>query len=260
MATGVRQTQLGFERRQEVLKHLRTHGSASIATICQMVGASPATVHRDLELLADQGLIERVHGGALAVESLDDPPVTGERSKRVAEKRRIALAAMELIDESVKSIFLEASTTVSHLVPLLRGMSDKVLVTNSPEIALEAATGEIEILLIGGDLRRRTLSTVGPLAIQMLGSVSVDLAFIGVSAIDEAGLSSMNAIEVATKSAIIDAAGRVVGLGDASKLGKRALVPVAPLSAMSALITDAAEESPVVQAIREGGLQVRVAS
>lgn len=252
------QKQLGWGRRQEILKYLRSHTSASISTICDLVGASPATVHRDLEALAEQGLIERVHGGARSLEGLDDPPVAGERLRRIPEKRDIAHAALALVDDSVTSIFLEASTTVACLAPMLRELSDRVLVTNSPEIALDLVTGSAEVILVGGNLRRRTLSTVGPLAVQMLSSVRVDLAFIGVSAIDATGLSSMNAIEVETKAAIIQAAGRVVALGDAAKLGKRALVPVAPLSDLEALVTDAAAAPDDLRALREG-VQVIVA-
>lgn len=259
-APATRQRQLGWERRQELLRYLRTHGSASVATICEVVGASPATVHRDLEFLADKGLIERVHGGALSLEVLDDPPAVVERHKRVDEKQRIADAALGLIDDHVNSIFLEASTTVAHLAPALRAMADVVLVTNSPEIALELVSGKAEVVLIGGNLRHRTLSTVGPQAIQALASVRIDLAFIGVSAVDEGGLSSMNMIEAETKSAIINAAARVVALGDGGKLGHRSLVPVAPLSALDELVTDAGAPPEHVASLRAHGLDVVIAA
>lgn len=257
--TTTRQKQLGWERRQDLLRYLRTHGSASVATICDVVGVSPATVHRDLDFLAERGLIERVHGGALSLEALDDPPVTVERHKRVGEKHRIAAAALQSMDKSVSSIFLEASTTVAYLAPALRAMEDLVVVTNSPEIALELVAGKAEVVLIGGNLRHRTLSTVGPLAIQALGAVSIDLAFIGISALDVGGVSSMNMIEAETKSAIINAAARVVALGDGGKLGRRSLVPVAPLSALDELVTDDSAPADKIEELRAGGLTVTVA-
>jgi DeoR family transcriptional regulator, aga operon transcriptional repressor len=254
-----RQKQLGSERRQILLKFLRTHGSASVATICDLVGASPATVHRDLELLAGKGLLQRVHGGALSMEDADDPPVSVQRLKAVPAKRAIAAAALDRIRHSDNSIFVEASTTTAHMTPSLREMSEKVFVTNSPEIALDLVGGTAEVLLIGGNLRPRTLAAVGPLAMEALERVSIDLAFIGVSAIDGSGISNMNMIEAETKSMIISKATRVVALADGEKLGARSLVPVAPLSALHELVTDSSAPSAVVDMLREQGVQVTIA-
>lgn len=239
-----------------MLRYLREHGSASISTICELVSASPATVHRDLELLAGKGLIQRVHGGAMSLETLDDPPVTEERRRRVAEKQAIADAAIGLLEPGARSVFLEASTTVSCLVPLLRGIEDKVFLTNSPEIALDLVAGHTDVILIGGDLRSRTLAAVGPLTITALESVSIDLAFVGVSAVDTEGLSSMNLIEAETKSAILRGARRSIALGDGMKLGRRALAPVGPLSELDALVTDASAPADEVAKLREAGLDV----
>lgn len=254
-----RRKQLGWDRRQTILKHLRSKGSASIATLCDLVGASPATVHRDLEFFTEKGLIKRVHGGALAVDVHDDPPVAVERQKHVAEKQQIADEALKLVDDSVNSIFLEASTTVAHLCPALR-LLDKVIVTNSPEIALEIIGGNAEVILIGGNLRHQTLAAVGPSTINALQAVNIDLAFIGVSAIDESGLSSMNIVEAQTKSAISNTARLRVALGDGTKLGRRALVPVSPLSSLTMLITDANAPTDQITTLRDHGLQITVAA
>jgi len=254
-----RSRQLASERRHEILRYLRDHGSASIATICELVAASPATVHRDLELLAGKGLLVRVHGGALSVEGDDDPPVAFERGKRVDEKQAIADAAVDMIGPDVNSVFLEASTTVSAMVAALRGMEDKVFVTNSPEIALDLVKGRAEVILIGGELRPRTLATVGPLTVSALDSVSIDLAFIGVSALDTEGLSSVNLFEAATKSAILNASRRSIALGDGDKLGRRALAAVGSLRSIDGLITDAAAPAEQVALLRAAGLEVTLA-
>lgn len=249
---------VGSGRRQEILRYLREHGSATVAALCAVTAASPATVHRDLEQLAAQGLLERVHGGALSLES-DDPPVGLARVSHVAEKHAIAEYAAKLIDDDVASIFLEASTTIAAMVPWLRSLEDKVFVTNSPEMGLELVTGPSDVILIGGDLRARTLSSVGPLAIQALEGVSIDLAFIGVSAIDADGLSSMNLIEAETKSAILAGAARSIALGDSGKLGKRALAPVGPLSHLESLVTDSNAPEEEVRKLRKAGLTVSLA-
>ena len=258
MTLDSRRKQLGWERRQELVKHLRSMGSASVADMCSLVGASPATVHRDLDLLAEKGLIKRVHGGALAAEVEDDPPVAVARLKHIIEKQQIADEAMKFIGPSVNSIFLEASTTVSLMCAALRLM-DRVLVTNSPETALDVVGGNAEVMLIGGNLRERTLAAVGPSTITALQAMSIDLAFIGVSAIDESGLSSMNPVEAETKSAIVNSARIRVALCDGTKIGRRALVPVSPLSALTVLITDAGAPEDQLVKLRDQGLKVVVA-
>lgn len=258
MTLDSRRKQLGWERRQELLKHLRIEGSASVADMCTLVGASPATVHRDLDHMAEKGLIKRVHGGALAAEAEDDPPVTVERQRHILEKQQIADEALKFIGPSVNSIFLEASTTVSLMCPALR-MMDKVVVTNSPDIALEVVGGNAEVVLIGGNLRHRTLAAVGPSTISALQAVSIDLAFIGVSAVDETGLSSMNIVEAETKSAIVSAARIRVALCDSTKIGRRALVPVSPLSSLSFLITDGNAPKDQLAKLRHHGVEVVVA-
>lgn len=249
---------LGYERRQAVLDHVKAHGSASVAALGQLVGASPATVHRDLDRLAREGLIERVRGGAIAPQH-DDPPVSAERARNVPEKKAIAKAAASLIEPNVQSIFLEASTTVAHLVPHLKELEDVVLVTNSPELALELSGGAADVVIIGGHLRQRTLSTVGPQAISALNAIAIDVAFIGISALSESGLSSMNAIEAETKSAVIESASRVIGLTDSSKLGRRALAPVAPLTEIDMLVTDSGATEEALAWLRKAGVEVVVA-
>lgn len=249
---------LGHERRQAVLEHLKLNGSASVAALGELLGASPATVHRDLDRLARDGLIERVRGGAIAPLN-DDPPVSAERARNVSAKKAIAQAAAKFVRPGVQSVFLEASTTMAHLVPLVRDLGEVVLVTNSPEIALELSQSQSDVFIIGGQLRQRTLSTVGPQAINALSEISIDVAFIGISALNEDGLSSMNSIEAETKSAIIKAAAQVIALGDSSKLGKRALVPVAPLSDIDVLVTDSGASEADLQLLRAAGMEIVVA-
>lgn len=254
----VRTKQLGSERRQTILKFVQDRGSASVAEISSLVGASPATVHRDLEQLAGKGHVTRVHGGAMALEG-DDPHITTERVKSVDEKKAIAAAAVSLIGSDVTSVFLEASTTVGFMVPHLTDMTGKVFVTNSPEIGLDLVGGRSDVLLIGGDLRSQTLAAVGTMAIQALESVRLDLAFVGVSALDAKGLSSMNMNEAQTKSAILRNATHAWALGDGSKLGRRALVQVGGVGELTGLVTDAGADPAEVKQLRDLGLEVTIA-
>lgn len=249
---------LGTERRARLLSYLNGRSSATIAVLCELLDASPATVHRDLGVLARDGLIQRVRGGAMTVDVHDDPSVAIERRRNVEAKKQIARAALDLV-RAGSTIFLEASTTVSCLATLIRTVSGLTVVTNSPEIALDLMGSESEVILIGGNLRRKTLATVGPLAVSALRGIRVEQAFIGVSAIGTDGVSSMNMTEAETKVAILESAGQVIGLADAEKLGRNALTRVAGLEAIDLLITNSAASPQNVQALRDKGLSVEIA-
>lgn len=251
-----RSTQLGPERRQLIMQRLRTAGGATIAEISAVTGASPATVHRDLKILSDLGAIERVRGGALLKQELDDPAAITERVKNVVEKEAIAQASAGFITDDVTSVFLEASTTVQRLVPYVADLPGKVFITNSPEIGLELSHRSCEVILIGGELRERTLASIGQLAIQALESLVIDLAFIGVSALDAQGLSCMNLTEAETKSAILRSVSRRIALCDSSKLGRRALASVGNLRAIDHLVTDAHAPQDLIEQFRTAGLDI----
>lgn len=251
---------VGAERRKTILRMVQESGSASVAQLCATLGVSAATIHRDLAALAREGVVERVHGGILApAGGADDPHVLGEKAHRRGEKAEIARTALSFVSPEVHSVFLEASTTVAQLGLLLRERRGLVFLTNSPEIALELVAEGLEVTLVGGQLRARTLATVGPDANRQIGLSRVDVAFIGVSAIDVDGLSSMNAIEAETKTAIIAASRAVIALGDHSKLGKRGLAHVARADAINALVTDARADDAAVEALRSCGLEVIIA-
>jgi DeoR/GlpR family transcriptional regulator of sugar metabolism len=251
--------QIGAKRRRDILRYLQEHGSGSIAALCELMKVSPATIHRDLQVLADEGLINRVRGGALSLQTMDDPHILQERDKRLPEKLSIVNTALAVIGAGDNSIFLEASTTVRQLVPNLIGLRDKVFVTNSPEIALDLVAGSNEVVVVGGSLRSRTLSSIGQLAIAALEAVHIDLAFVGVSSIDTSGMSCMNFMEAETKTAIIQNSRKVVALCDGTKLGRRMLAAIGPVSAIDELITNADAPEEEVQKLRAAGLKVTLA-
>lgn len=194
----------------------------------------------------------------MAVDPGDDPPVSLESQRNRDAKHTIATAAVELITEN-STIFLEASSTVRSLTPLIRRIPGLTVVTNSPEIGLDLMRGTAEVILIGGALRQRTRATVGPMAVASLRSISVETAFVGVSAISAEGLSSMNLSEAETKSAIMDSAETSIGLADSSKLGKRGLTQVSDLGRLSLLITDTDADPQEILQLENHGLQVRLA-
>ncbi|MGY2872845.1 DeoR/GlpR family transcriptional regulator of sugar metabolism [Marmoricola sp. URHA0025 HA25] len=250
---------MSAERRAKVLAYVTDKGSATAAALCGDLGIAPATVYRDLAALADEGLIKRVRGGALAVEP-DERPISLESQLNLEAKRAIGAAAAKLVRPG-STIFLDASTTVQSMVPLVRRIPGLTVVTNSPDIALDITRGDtgVEVILIGGALRHRTRSTAGPMAVASLRTINVEIAFLGASAINRDGLSSFNLSEGETKAAAVDAAERVIVLADGSKLGKRGLVQVCPLDRLDMLISDPGADESNLLDLADAGLKIATA-
>jgi DeoR family fructose operon transcriptional repressor len=238
---------------------LRDRSGTTLGELVEVLNVSAATVHRDLERLANSGDIIRVRGGAISHQELvDDPPVVLEKKRNTEPKRAIAREAVQHVVEG-QVIFLEASSTVSQMVPLLRRFGELTVVTNDPSIAMDAVRFA-EVVLIGGSLRRQTLATVGPMAESALSHVHVDVAFVGISAIDaEHGISSFNLTEAETKRQIINSADHVVGLADGSKVGRVGLAHVTSASKLQVLVTDPTANEDEVARLRSLGVVVSYA-
>jgi DeoR/GlpR family transcriptional regulator of sugar metabolism len=245
---------LPSERRQQILRILAENGSASVNELSEVTGASLATIHRDLEQLAEAGRLVRVHGGATTVD--DDPPATSERRRNIPQKRAIARVAAQWVEPG-HVVFLEASSTVARLTEFLP-KSEIVVVTNDPEIALDLAQNTVnEVIILGGTLRSQTRSIVGQMTVALLRDIQVDIAFIGVSAISvQGGLTSVNLLEAETKRAILQSASRAIGLATRDKLGRNSLTPIGTLDQLATLVTDAPKSDPHVAALLDTGLEV----
>jgi len=244
---------LPSERRQQILRLLATSGSVSVNELSEITGASLATIHRDLEQLSATGRLVRVHGGATSPD--DDPPATSERRRNLSQKREIARVAAQSVEPG-HVVFLEASSTVARLTEFLP-KSKIIVVTNDPEIALDLAQNSSnEVIVLGGTLRSQTRSIVGQMTVALLRDIRVDIAFIGVSAISESGLTSVNLIEAETKRAILRSASRAIGLATQDKLGRSSLTPIGSLDELAMLVTDAPKTDTRVRSLIDAGLEV----
>lgn len=244
---------LPTERRRQILHHLADAGTATVAELSALTGASLATIHRDLDKLSAAGRLVRVHGGATTVE--DDPPATTESLRNVSQKRAIAQEAAKFVGPG-DLILMEASSTVAMMAEFLP-REGVIIVTNDPSIGLDLCqhTGN-EIVILGGTLRSQTRAIVGEVTVSSLKDVKVDIAFIGISAISRSGLSSVNPIEAETKRAILLSTDRAIGLATEDKLGRNSLTPVGQLDQLDKLITDALVTDARVRSLMDAGLDV----
>ena len=246
------------ERLGVILEELSVSGSVDVAGLCAALGVSAATVRRDLDLLEEQRLLTRTHGGAVAQMVSYELPLRYKSARRQAQKRRIGQEAATRVHDGAV-IGLTGGTTTTEVA---RALVDRPLtvVTNALNIASELAVRpNIKLVVTGGVIRSESYELVGPLADRSLEDLHLDLAFIGADGITaSAGLTTHHEIEARTDRALMDRARRVVAVADGSKLGRAAFVRIAPISAVHELVTDTEADAAELAAIEDAGLKATV--
>jgi DeoR/GlpR family transcriptional regulator of sugar metabolism len=247
------------ERRQVILDHLHHNGKVVAIELCAVLGVSPDTVRRDLQELAETGMLRRVHGGAL-------PPAVGARPYAArtrqdpAAKAAIARATCRLLRPG-QVILLDAGTTTlevaRHLPPELRA----TVVTNSPPIAVALAEHPtVEVALLGGRLDKAARATVGAATIEALRAVRADVLVLGVCSLHpEIGITVSDLEEGYVKRAMIANAAEVVAVSSADKLGSAGPFVVGPLEELTHLVTDRSCPQAKLDEYRTHGLDVVLA-
>jgi len=252
---------LPAERQQRILEVLQQRRAASIVELADILETSASTINRDLSVLAAEGWLRRVRGGASITTGLSaDPPSKLERLRNVREKEAIGAAAAALVEPG-EVVFLEASTTVLYIARQLRHIRPLTAVTNDIFIAAELAdTPEIETIVTGGTLRKATRALVGPLVEQVLAAIHVDKVFTGISGLHIVhGLSTGNMIEAQTKQRLLKAGDQIIGVADHTKFNKVAFSRLGPINDLDVLVTDLYAPAEDIERIREMGVTVIIA-
>ncbi len=243
------------QRLDAIIAALAESGSVSVSDLTERLGASPATVRRDLELLESQNLLTRSHGGAVGNGTLYELPVRYRGGKQVEEKRRIADAAAERIEDA-QTVCLSGGTTTTEVARRLRSRPLTV-VTNAVNIASELVVSEaIRLVVTGGVARPQTYELIGPLAEQSLEGLNVDVTVLGVDGITAAGFTTHDEVEAQTDRKMVERAARTLVVADSSKIGRSALSSICPPSEIDELITDSAAPADEVAALRQAGIEV----
>ncbi|MFS9449579.1 DeoR/GlpR family DNA-binding transcription regulator [Streptococcus cristatus] len=239
---------LKSKRKQLILEKVMKDKFVSLEYLVKALDTSESTVRRDLDELESERKLRRVHGGAESLHFLQEEESNQEKSiKNIQEKTRIAQKAASLIQE-YDVIFIDAGTTNELLVNELHDPSVTV-VTNSIHHATKLVERNIPTVIIGGVVKRSTDASIGGVALNQIGQLNFDKAFIGMNGIDDGFFTTPDMEEGAVKRAILENAKRTYVLADASKLGQTSFAKVAPIS-RARLITNQTE-SEVIQKIKE---------
>jgi len=245
------------ERLSAILERLSDGGSVGVAALCADLGVSAATVRRDLELLEEQRLLARTHGGAVAQGVSYELPLRYKGAHHHEEKRRIARAAAEMVADGM-AVGLTGGTTTTEVARALVDRRRLTVVTNALNIASELAVRpNLKLVVTGGVARSESYELVGPLAEHSLSGLNLDVVFLGVDGISsEVGLTTHHEIEAHTNRALVERAKRVVVVADSSKIGRVAFAQICPIELVDRLITDDPGDRDTLAALADGGVEV----
>lgn len=245
------------DRRTRLLELLADRGRLDVDEAAHALDVSPATIRRDLDELARQQLLQRTRGGAVSAEVAYDLPLRYKAARAAAEKQRIAAAAAALAEPGM-AVGLNGGTTTTEVARELAARQGLTVVTNAVNIAAELTVRPtIKIVMTGGVARPNSYELIGPLAAATLDGLWLDLAILGVDALDASfGAAAEHEGEAAVNRLMAERSARVAVVADASKLGTRAFARICPLARITTLITDSTADEARLAPFREAGLEI----
>ncbi|WP_370071924.1 DeoR/GlpR family DNA-binding transcription regulator [Streptacidiphilus sp. MAP5-3] len=240
---------LAEQRRALILDEVRRRGGVRVNELTRKLNVSDMTVRRDLDALARQGMLEKVHGGAVPVleASTHEPGFEAKSALELSAKEEIAEAAAGLVAPG-SAVALSGGTTTFALAHRLVRIDGLTVVTNSVRVAdvfehaarTGGAAAQPATVVLTGGVRTPSDALVGPIADRAIRSLHFDLLFLGCHGISlEAGLSTPNLAEAETNRSFVAAARRVVAVADHTKWGTVGLSTFATLAEVDTLVTDA---------------------
>ena len=247
---------LTAERKQYILGVLRHDGKVVAKALSDELGTSEDTIRRDLRELAAEGLLQRVHGGALPI-SPAHASFAARREQATWAKRTIARRAAEVVRPG-QVVLMDGGTTNVLVAELLPRDLEATIVTNSPPLASVLADHvQVEVILLGGRLDKHSMVTLGEATLDALKMVRADLFLLGVCSLHpEVGISTPNLEEAYLKRAMIANAAEVVALASPEKLNTAAPYIVGPLTDLSEIITERTVPDETLAPYRAPGITV----
>ncbi|MFF5204754.1 DeoR/GlpR family DNA-binding transcription regulator [Streptosporangium sp. NPDC000396] len=234
---------LAPQRQQVILELVRVQGAVRVGDLVRELGVSDMTIRRDLEVLAERGLLAKVHGGATSMGpgSTDEPGFAAKSVQQQEEKEVIARRAAAMVEPGI-AVALSGGTTTWRLAHHLVNIPGLTVVTNSVRVAdvfHRSGRADHTVVLTGG-VRTPSDALVGPVAVAAIRLLNVDLLLLGVHGMStHAGFTTPNLMEAETDRALVEAASRLVVLADHTKWGTIGISTIAQLGEADVLVSDA---------------------
>ncbi|MEV6523543.1 MULTISPECIES: DeoR/GlpR family DNA-binding transcription regulator [unclassified Longispora (in: high G+C Gram-positive bacteria)] len=255
-----------YARWNALLELLAETGRVSVEDAADRLTVSQATIRRDFDQLAQQQMITRTRGGAVANGVSYDLPLRYKSAKNIGEKQRIGQVAASLVSPGMV-VGINGGTTTTEVARALATRADLAggvdgqgltIVTNALNIANEMIVrSHIKIVVTGGVVRPQSYELVGPLATGILRELTLDMVLLGVNAVDvQLGAAAHHEGEAAINNLMAARARRVVIIADSSKLGKHAFARICPIERVDTLVTDQHADPRLVAEFEAAGLKV----
>ena len=250
---------LTSQRKQYLMEVLRRDGRIVATALSAELGVSEETIRRDLREMAKEGLLQRVHGGALPAS-----PAMGDFAARQQiapiDKAAIGRAAAAMVQPG-QVVFVDGGTTCAQLVRALPRTLRATVVTHSPSIAMELMDHpDIEVIMLGGRLFRHSIVGVGAATLEAIAQIRADTYFMGVTSLHpELGLSTGDFEEACVKRALCKAAADTIVLASSEKLATASPYRIVGLAEISGIVLPAQTPAEVLQPYRDQGIALTLA-
>lgn len=247
----------GVERRRWIVAHAREHGRVEVGDVARLLDVARETVRRDLNALEDEGLLRRVHGGAIPIERVGfEGQLSIRTTARQDLKARISAHAVGLLD-GAEMVYLDEGSTCQAVAERLHPEHRVTVVTNALPVAMLLAEREhVEVIVVGGRVRGNTLGAVDHWAVRMLDEFVFDLAILGCNGITlERGLSCPDANVAAVKARALVASRRSVLVADSAKFGADSTYRFAQVRDLDAVVTDRGANEGLLRRLRALGVE-----
>ncbi len=249
------------ERRSIIINELNLKGKVSVSELSNMFKVSAVTIRNDLSQLEQKNVLIRARGGALKLDPVGiDYPISEKDKIHIEAKKLIGAKASEFVNEQ-DTIMIDSGTTAMELVRNLADHKELTVITNALNIANQLSkNSNINVIIPGGFLRKKSFSLIGTPAEKSFRNYYCDKLFLGVDGLDiDFGLTTPNIEEAHLNSTMIDMSNQVIVLADSSKLFKRSLAYICPVSKIDILITDNEISKDKKNALENLGIKVVIA-
>jgi DeoR family transcriptional regulator of aga operon len=250
-----------INRRDEIVRLITNTRKVTVDELTKLFNVSSVTIRNDLSYLDEKGILHKSYGGALIRDNVVlDESIFEKEKIHSAEKNRIGIAAAKMINDG-DSIIIDSGTTTSAIVKHIKNRKNLTVLTNAINIASElAGVADIEVVLTGGKLRKKSFSLVGPQAESMLQEFYVDKVFLGVDGFDfKFGLTTPNYLEAQLNRLMVKVSKQVIAVADSSKFDRKSLCLITKPYSIDVVITDKNITSDNVANLKEIGIELIIA-
>ena len=246
------------ERHKHILDCLARDGYVRVAEMAKELDVTTVTIRKDLKYLEEKKLLYRTHGSASPVNPQTQEVEVREKEKiHIDEKRRIAMAAAQLIEPD-DSIIIASGSTVQMLGDFIQPQGHLTVVTSSLKTAVKLnSMDRVDVIQLGGNVRKNSLSVVGVYTSQFFEQITCSKLFLGVDGIDlDYGITNSNIEEALLNIKMIEASQRTIIMADSSKFGRRGFGRICNLDRIDVIITDSGITASVARAIEDAGIEL----